>query len=136
MQHRCAQRSASVAADLAEPAVERASLYAQGPYLLGCRRRGGDLRIEVWHTGVGIAAEDQKRIFEEFHRLAPGSEKGLGLGLAIVDRVSRLLGHAVDVRSRPGRGSCFAVTVPLARGAGLRFSASRQARRRQWQSVR
>ena len=90
----------------------------KGRILLGCRRRGGDLRIEVWDTGVGIAAEDQKRIFEEFHRLAPGSEKGLGLGLAIVDRVSRLLGHAVDVRSRPGRGSCFAVTVPLARGAG------------------
>ncbi|MEY9132555.1 Na+/proline symporter/signal transduction histidine kinase/ActR/RegA family two-component response regulator [Bradyrhizobium diazoefficiens] len=90
----------------------------KGRILLGCRRRGGDLRIEVWDTGVGIAAEDQKRIFEEFQRLAPGPEKGLGLGLAIVDRVSRLLGHAVDVRSRPGRGSGFAVTVPLARGAG------------------
>ncbi|OKO76513.1 PAS domain-containing hybrid sensor histidine kinase/response regulator [Bradyrhizobium sp. AS23.2] len=90
----------------------------KGRILLGCRRRGGDLRIEAWDTGVGIAAEDQKRIFEEFQRLAPGSEKGLGLGLAIVDRVSRLLGHAVDVRSRPGHGSCFAVTVPLASGPG------------------
>ena len=90
----------------------------RGRILLGCRRRGGDLRIEVWDTGVGIAAADQKRIFEEFQRLAPGSEKGLGLGLAIVDRVSRLLGHPVDVRSRPGHGSCFAVTVPLAVGPG------------------
>jgi len=90
----------------------------KGRILLGCRRRGGDLRIEVRDTGVGIAAEDQKRIFEEFQRLAPGSEKGLGLGLAIVDRVSRLLGHPVDVRSRPGHGSCFAVTVPLALGPG------------------
>ena len=90
----------------------------KGRILLGCRRQGGALRIEVWDTGVGIAAEDQKRIFEEFQRLAPGPEKGLGLGLAIVDRVSRLLGHAVDVRSRPGHGSCFAVTVPLARGPG------------------
>ncbi|BBO07572.1 MULTISPECIES: hybrid sensor histidine kinase/response regulator [Bradyrhizobium] len=90
----------------------------RGRILLGCRRRGSALRIEIWDTGVGIAAEDQKRIFEEFQRLAPGSEKGLGLGLAIVDRVSRLLGHAVDVRSRPGHGSCFAVTVPLARGPG------------------
>jgi len=90
----------------------------RGRILLGCRRRGGDLRIEVWDTGVGIAAEDRTRIFEEFQRLTPGSEKGLGLGLAIVDRISRLLGHPVDVRSRPGHGSCFAVTVPLARGAG------------------
>jgi CheY-like chemotaxis protein/anti-sigma regulatory factor (Ser/Thr protein kinase) len=90
----------------------------KGRILLGCRRRGGDLRIEVWDTGVGIAAADQKRIFEEFQRLAPGPEKGLGLGLAIVDRVSRLLGHPVDVHSRPGHGSCFAVTVPLAQGPG------------------
>ena len=90
----------------------------KGRILLGCRRRGGDLRIEVWDTGVGIAAADQKRIFEEFQRLAPGTEKGLGLGLAIVDRVSRLLGHPVDVRSRPGHGSCFAVAVPVAHGPG------------------
>src|SRR6185312_10345083 len=55
---------------------------------------------------------------EEFQRLAPGTEKGLGLGLAIVDRVSRLLGHPVDVRSRPGHGSCFAVAVPVAHGPG------------------
>ncbi|MBB4422908.1 Na+/proline symporter/signal transduction histidine kinase/ActR/RegA family two-component response regulator [Bradyrhizobium sp. CIR48] len=90
----------------------------KGRILLGCRRRGEVLRIEVWDTGVGIAAADQKRIFEEFQRLAPGAEKGLGLGLAIVERVSRLLDHAVDVRSRPGQGSCFAVTVPLAHGPG------------------
>lgn len=88
----------------------------RGRILLGCRRRGDDLRIEVWDTGIGIAAADQKRIFEEFQRLAAGSEKGLGLGLAIVDRVSRLLGHPVDVCSRPGQGSCFAVTIPLAHG--------------------
>lgn len=91
----------------------------RGRILLGCRRRGGNLRIEVWDTGIGIAAADQKRIFEEFQRLAPGSEKGLGLGLAIVDRISRLLGHPVDLRSRPGHGSCFAVTVPLANGPGM-----------------
>lgn len=90
----------------------------RGEILLGCRRRGADLRIEVWDTGVGIAAEDQARIFEEFQRLTPGQDKGLGLGLAIVDRISRLLGHAVDVRSRHGHGSCFAVTVPLASGGG------------------
>jgi len=89
-----------------------------GDILLGCRRRGAALRIEVWDTGVGIAEEDQERIFEEFQRLAPGPDKGQGLGLAIVDRISRLLGHAVDIRSRRGHGSCFAVTVPLATGPG------------------
>ncbi|MFB9266298.1 NahK/ErcS family hybrid sensor histidine kinase/response regulator [Bradyrhizobium erythrophlei] len=90
----------------------------KGSILLGCRRNAGQVRIEVWDTGVGIADADRSRIFEEFQRLAPGTDKGLGLGLAIVDRVSRLLGHTVDVRSRPGRGSCFAVTVPLASGPG------------------
>nr|WP_315834822.1 PAS domain-containing hybrid sensor histidine kinase/response regulator [Bradyrhizobium prioritasuperba] len=93
----------------------------RGDILLGCRRHGAELRLEVWDTGVGIAPEYQQKIFEEFQRLAPGagSDKGSGLGLAIVDRISRLLGHAVDVRSRPGRGSCFAVTVPLAQGPGV-----------------
>lgn len=90
----------------------------KGRILLGCRRRGGSLRIEVWDTGVGIADSDHKRIFEEFQRLAPGADKGLGLGLAIVERISRLLGHTVDLRSRQGRGSCFAVTVPRAHGRG------------------
>ncbi len=90
----------------------------KGRILLGCRRRGADLRIEVWDTGVGIAEQDQKRIFEEFRRLAPQPDKGVGLGLAIVDRISRLLGHSIDVRSREGHGSCFAVTVPLADGPG------------------
>ncbi|MBR0894568.1 hybrid sensor histidine kinase/response regulator [Bradyrhizobium tropiciagri] len=88
----------------------------KGDILLGCRRRGADLRIEVWDTGVGIAEADLGRIFQEFQRLAPGTDKGSGLGLAIVDRVSRLLGHKIDVGSRRGCGSCFAVTVPLASG--------------------
>ena len=91
----------------------------KGEILVGCRRCGNDLRIEVWDTGVGIAEEDQKRIFEEFERLAPSTDKGSGLGLAIVDRISRLLDHAVDVRSRGGCGSCFAVTVPLVSGPGV-----------------
>jgi Na+/proline symporter/signal transduction histidine kinase/ActR/RegA family two-component response regulator len=97
----------------------------KGRILLGCRREDGQLRIEVWDTGVGIAEADRSRIFEEFQRLAPGMDKGLGLGLAIVDRVSRLLGHTTDVRSRLGHGSCFAVTLPLASGPGTTLRLAR-----------
>ena len=89
---------------------------AAGRILLGCRRRGDKLRIEVWDTGIGIPAEQLSAIFEEFHQLdnpARERSKGLGLGLAIVQRLAELLGHAIDVRSRPGKGSVFSVEVPL-----------------------
>ncbi|HEV2097903.1 MAG TPA: response regulator [Stellaceae bacterium] len=89
---------------------------SQGKILLGCRRRGDMLRIEVWDTGIGIPEEQLQAIFEEFHQIdnpARERSKGLGLGLAIVERLANLLGHAVDVRSRPGKGSVFAVEVPL-----------------------
>ena len=92
----------------------------KGKILLGCRRRGDKLRIEVWDTGIGIPEEQLQAIFEEFHQLdnpARERSKGLGLGLAIVERLADLLGHAVDVRSRPGKGSVFAVEVPLGREA-------------------
>jgi two-component system CheB/CheR fusion protein len=92
---------------------------AAGRILLGCRRRGNNVRIEVWDTGIGIPAEQLSAIFEEFHQLdnpARERSKGLGLGLAIVQRLAELLGHAIDVRSRPGKGSVFSVEVPL--GAG------------------
>jgi Na+/proline symporter/signal transduction histidine kinase len=88
---------------------------AHGGVLLGARRVGGCVRIEVWDTGPGVAPEQRRRIFEEFQRLdqpSPWGEKGLGLGLAICDRLATILGHALDLRSRPGRGSCFAVRVP------------------------
>jgi Na+/proline symporter/signal transduction histidine kinase/CheY-like chemotaxis protein len=88
---------------------------AAGRVLVGCRRVGTDLRIEVWDTGPGIPQADLEDIFLEFRRLAPragDTEQGLGLGLAIVDRIARMLGHPVTVRSAVGRGSCFAVTVP------------------------
>jgi two-component system, chemotaxis family, CheB/CheR fusion protein len=93
---------------------------SKGKILLGCRRRGDMLRIEVWDTGIGIPEEQLQAIFEEFHQLDnPARErtKGLGLGLAIVERLANLLGHAVDVRSRPGKGSVFAVEVPLGQEA-------------------
>ncbi len=88
-----------------------------GGVLLGCRLRGDQLRISVWDTGVGIEGSEVKAIFQEFHRLDYArrlDEKGLGLGLAICDRIARMLDHEIDVSSRPGHGSCFSVIVPLA----------------------
>lgn len=88
----------------------------QGRILIGCRRRGDTLRIEVWDSGPGIPEDQFGAIFQEFHKVGPGDrQQGLGLGLAIVDRLARLLDHAVTVRSQLGRGSVFAVEVPLAR---------------------
>ncbi|MCX8017044.1 MAG: ATP-binding protein, partial [Rhodocyclaceae bacterium] len=89
----------------------------QGRVLVACRRRGDQARIEVWDTGPGIPPEHQQAIFEELVQLnnpERDPNKGLGLGLAIVRRSADLLGHPVEVRSRPGHGSCFAVTIPLA----------------------
>jgi signal transduction histidine kinase/CheY-like chemotaxis protein len=87
-----------------------------GGVVVGCRPRGRSLRIEVWDSGVGIPTSERRRIFEEFHRIDmanPRAERGMGLGLAIVDRACRLLGHSVDIRSAEGQGSMFGVTVPL-----------------------
>ncbi|WP_417360234.1 NahK/ErcS family hybrid sensor histidine kinase/response regulator [Gallaecimonas pentaromativorans] len=92
-----------------------------GKVLLGARHRGRDLCIEVWDTGPGIAKENLAIIFEEFKRFDKG-EKGLGLGLAIADRMSRILGHTLSVRSWEGRGSVFSVTVPR----GVRSAAAPQ----------
>jgi Na+/proline symporter/signal transduction histidine kinase len=89
----------------------------RGGVLLGCRRQGGQLRLSVWDTGVGIDQKDSDAIFQEFHRLEYAQrldEKGLGLGLAICDRIARMLDHEMTVSSRLERGSCFSVTVPLA----------------------
>jgi signal transduction histidine kinase/ActR/RegA family two-component response regulator len=86
-----------------------------GKVLLACRRRGDELRIEVRDNGIGIPAEEQQNVFREFVQLANSARdrsKGIGLGLAIVDRLARLLHHPLTLRSAPGRGSVFAVTVP------------------------
>ena len=85
--------------------------------LLGCRRVGNNLRIEVKDNGPGIAADKQAIIFDEFVRLqveddAPREERGLGLGLAIVDRIARMLDLPIGLASAPGQGSTFSVSVP------------------------
>lgn len=84
----------------------------QGGVLLAARRRGERVRIEVWDSGRGIPEEQLEAIFQEFSQLEPG--RGVGLGLAIVERIAQLLDSPVQVRSRLGRGSCFAFELPLA----------------------
>jgi signal transduction histidine kinase len=86
---------------------------SKGGVLIGCRRRGDALRIEVWDTGPGIPPDQRQKIFGEFYRIGEaGHGAGLGLGLAIVDRLCRLLDHPLDLRSTVGKGSRFGVTVP------------------------
>ncbi|KQW30323.1 MULTISPECIES: hybrid sensor histidine kinase/response regulator [Pseudomonas] len=88
----------------------------RGGVLLAARRRGERLSLEVWDTGRGIAADCLESIFLEFNQLDVGraaDRKGVGLGLAIVERIARILGYRVQVRSRPGRGSVFSIEVPL-----------------------
>lgn len=90
--------------------------YTQrGGVLLAVRRRGQGVCVQVWDTGVGIAAEHLPRIFQEFYQVAnPQRDRsqGLGLGLAIVERIARLLGYGIEVRSRPGRGTVFSLDIP------------------------
>jgi CheY-like chemotaxis protein/anti-sigma regulatory factor (Ser/Thr protein kinase) len=88
----------------------------QGSILLGCRRQGDQLRIEVWDTGVGIAPDKLDEVFEEFKRIdnpRHSQVKGLGLGLAITERIAHILGHRIAVRSWPGKGTAFSIEVPL-----------------------
>ncbi|GGO80841.1 hybrid sensor histidine kinase/response regulator [Marinobacterium nitratireducens] len=98
-----------------------------GGVLLGVRRRGERLSLQVWDSGDGIAEDKLEEIFQEFRQLPdhhPGERRGVGLGLAIVDRIARVLEHPVTVASRPGRGSMFAVEVPLAgRGESVEAAA-------------
>ncbi len=96
----------------------------KGGVLVGARRRGETVRIEVWDTGIGIPADAREAIFEPYHQLGPAMVdrgRGLGLGLSIVRSLGEMLGHRVEVRSRdgdgPGHGSVFSITVPLARRA-------------------
>ncbi|MCQ4167054.1 hybrid sensor histidine kinase/response regulator [Tahibacter harae] len=87
---------------------------ARGRILLGLRRNGGTLRVEVHDTGPGIAAAEQQRIFEEFRRGDDVAGPGLGLGLAIAERMAQLLQAPLGLRSRVAVGTVFAITLPRA----------------------
>ena len=100
--------------------LSNALKYTQrGRVLVGCRRRPGKLRIEIWDTGLGIPASELEAIFEEYHQVdnpARQRSRGLGLGLSIVKSLGDLLGHQIRVRSLPGKGSVFSIEVPMASG--------------------
>ena len=87
-----------------------------GKVLVGCRRREGQVAVEVIDTGLGIPQSKQKTVFREFQRLDQGARvaRGLGLGLSIVQRIARALDHALTLDSAPGRGTRFSLTVPRA----------------------
>lgn len=95
--------------------VSNAIKYTRsGHVLVGVRHRGKRVRIEVLDSGIGIPERQQKVIFQEFQRLDEGAReaRGLGLGLSIVERISRVLNHPISVSSEPGRGTHFTITVP------------------------
>ncbi|EIM03395.1 PAS-domain containing protein [Rhodanobacter denitrificans] len=98
--------------------LSNALRYAEhGRVLLGVRRHGTQLRVEVWDSGPGIAVEEQQLIFQEFRRGSAAGGQGLGLGLSIAQRMADLLGHPLGLQSWPGRGSVFYLDVPMARAA-------------------
>ena len=87
-----------------------------GRVVLGCRRQHQRLSIQVWDSGMGITEDRLEEIFQEFKRgdvQRPDQDRGLGLGLAIVEKIAGILGHRITVKSWPGKGSMFAVDVPL-----------------------
>lgn len=88
----------------------------KGRVLVGCRRHGERLVVQISDTGLGVPASKQRLIFKEFQRLEQGAKaaRGLGLGLSIVERIARILGHRVTLRSEPGKGSTFTVELPIA----------------------
>ena len=88
-----------------------------GGIVVGCRRRGAQVLVQVTDTGIGISTEALPTIYEEFRQIDPGSRGGLGLGLSIVRGTAEALGHELIVNSRLGKGSTFGVIVPLAAAA-------------------
>ena len=86
-----------------------------GGILMGCRHRPGAVGIQVVDTGIGIPQDRLSDVFDDFTRVNPAERAtGLGLGLGVVSRAARLLGHSVTARSIPGKGSSFTVWIPLA----------------------
>ena len=97
--------------------IGNAIRYTPHGYIaIACRELDGEVAIDVEDSGIGIPADKQKEIFREYHQLnnpERDGAKGLGLGLAIVERLARLLDHRIELRSEPGQGSCFSVIMPL-----------------------
>ncbi|WP_425505204.1 PAS-domain containing protein [Tritonibacter litoralis] len=89
----------------------------RGKVLVGVRRLGNRVRVEVWDTGPGIDETEHNKIFTEFHRVhaTASAADGLGLGLAIVERACRLLNHPICLESALGRGTMFSVELPRAK---------------------
>ncbi|MCO7245422.1 MULTISPECIES: NahK/ErcS family hybrid sensor histidine kinase/response regulator [unclassified Halomonas] len=116
--------------------LSNAIRYTQeGRVMLGCRRQGERLVIEVWDSGPGIPDSKLSEIFQEFRRLDQvsrhkESEKGLGLGLSIADRMSRVLDHPIKVRSWEGTGTVFSVSVPRVEARETRADDQDQGPRR------
>jgi signal transduction histidine kinase/CheY-like chemotaxis protein len=110
------QSDPSLLARLIRNLLSNAVRYTDvGGVVLGCRRMGSDVRIEVWDTGKGIPADRHDEIFQEFYQLdnpERDRRKGLGLGLAIVKRLAKLLSYHVSLRSAMGKGSVFSITLP------------------------
>ena len=101
---------------IAQNLVSNAIKYTDhGGVLVGVRRRGARVWLEVRDTGIGIAATDRNRIFDEFQRIAhDGQAPGMGLGLSIVRRACAKLGHPIALESEPGRGTVFRISLPQA----------------------
>jgi len=101
-----------------------------GGILVGARQRGDQVLIQVWDTGVGIPAAEQARVFDEFYQVQAGvpveanQAKGLGLGLAIVQRLARLMNAPLSLASQPGRGTVFTVTLPAGKPAAPSLAAA------------
>ena len=96
-----------------------------GRVLVCCRRRGAAFRIEVRDSGEGIPPDKLSTVFEPFFRLNAAHSDGLGLGLFIVKRAAECLGHRIEVRSAPQRGSCFAVMAQAAHDPLMETSLAR-----------
>lgn len=87
-----------------------------GKVLLSARKRGEQLLLQIWDTGIGISDSEQQRIFTDFYRVQDSNQHGVGLGLGVVSRLSEKLATPITVRSAPGKGSCFSMLVPITAG--------------------
>ena len=101
----------------------------EGRIVIGMRVRGEHIALQVWDTGPGIPENHMRQIYDEFHRYQQPfdwGERGLGLGLSICQRISRLLQHELDARSRVDHGSMFSIVVPRGSPLGERRASTRR----------